>query len=143
MITQLIWIMSIYATAAALVQLLHHRGKTREHVRPGKRLQYILITRNHEAVVEWYIRILAFHASWAGSPLQVTVADDSSADGTLNIASRLDVCSSPVLSLYSGGNGNEPPERMVVDLRMQEPRLPLRMMRLPGSGGYGSKHGGA
>lgn len=66
MIAQLISIVSIYASAAALVHILHRREESREAMRPGKRLHYILITRNHEAVVEWYIRMLAVYAfGWA------------------------------------------------------------------------------
>ncbi|NQX47186.1 hypothetical protein HQN87_17785 [Paenibacillus tritici] len=140
MIAQLIWIMCIYASAAALVQLLHHREETRAAARTGKRLHYILITRNHEAVVEWYLRVLAVHALWIGRPLYVTVLDDGSEDGTLAIASRMAYHSSSIececasaIPLYSLTGGNERGQGVTVDLRVQEPLLPLRIMRLPGS----------
>jgi hypothetical protein len=147
MIAQLIWIMSIYASAAALVHILHHREETREAARPGKRLHYILITCNHEAVVEWYIRMLAVHAFWIGRPLYVTLMDDGSKDGTLAVASRIarsgsSIRFAPVTPHYSIMGEAELRKEIVLDLRTQEQSLPLRIMRLPGSRGYGSKHGG-
>ncbi|WP_340026154.1 glycosyltransferase family A protein [Paenibacillus sp. FSL K6-1096] len=141
MIAQLIWIMCIYASAAALVHLLHHQGKTRAAARTGKRLHYILITRNHEAVVEWYLRVLAIYAFCTGRPLQVTVVDDGSEDGTLAVASRMAYHSSsiecaPAMPLPTLLGGSQ-----LVDLRAQEPLLPLRIMQLPGSRGERSKPG--
>lgn len=142
MIVQFIWIMSIYASAAALVQLLHHREVARKAARTGKRLHYILITRNHEAVVEWYIRMLAVYAFWMGRPLYVTVMDDGSVDGTLEVASRLAIGGSsigfaPVTRVGEAGLRKE----TVLDLRMREQPLPMRMMRLPESRRYRSKQG--
>ncbi|NOU79258.1 hypothetical protein GC101_10235 [Paenibacillus sp. LMG 31459] len=146
MIAQLIWIVSIYASAAALVHILHRREESREARRPGKRLHYILITRNHEAVVEWYIRMLAVYAFWMGRPLYVTLMDDGSLDGTLAVASRLDCSGSsirfaPVMPHYNTLGEAEHRKENVLDLRTQEQPFPLKMMRLPGSRGYGSKHG--
>ena len=146
MIAQLIWIITIYASAAALVHILHHREKTRRSEWTGKRLQYILITRNHESVVEWYIRILAVHAFLIGRPLYVTVMDDGSEDGTMAVASRMASHGSPIelapaMALYGSQSQSEYRQGIMVDLRMQEQPLPLRIMQLPGSRGYRSKRG--
>ncbi|MEK3900530.1 MULTISPECIES: glycosyltransferase family A protein [unclassified Paenibacillus] len=145
MIAQLIWIIAIYASAAALVQLLHHREETRAAARTGKRLHYILITRNHEAVVEWYLRVFVVHAYWIGKPLRVTLVDDGSEDRTMAVASRMAYYNSsiefaPAVPLY-GLADRDTLQGVTVDLRVQEPLLPLRMMRLPGSGSSPSKHG--
>lgn len=142
MIAQLIWIMCIYASAAALVHLLHHQAQSRAAAGSGrKRLHYILITRNHEAVVEWYLRVLAIYALCTGRTLQVTVVDDGSEDGTMAVASRMAYHSSsiecaPVMPLPSLLGGSQ-----LVDLRAPEPLLPLRIMQLPGSRGDRSKPG--
>lgn len=146
MIAQLIWIMCIYASAAALVHILHHQAKTRAAARTGKRLHYILITRNHEAVVEWYLRVLAIYALCTGRTLQVTVVDDGSEDGTMAVASRMAYHSSsiecaPAVPVHSLLGGSQLRQGVTVDLRAQEPLLPLRIMRLPGSRGYRSKSG--
>ncbi|WP_405104803.1 hypothetical protein MHH28_19835 [Paenibacillus sp. FSL K6-1217] len=146
MIAQLIWIITIYASAAALVQLLHYREVTRAAARTGKRLHYILITRNHEAVVEWYLRVFAVHACWIGRPLHITLVDDGSEDGTMAVASRMAYYNSsiefaPAVSSYVLADRDELRQGVTVDLRVQEPLLPLRIMQLPGSRGCPSKHG--
>ncbi|WP_342547759.1 hypothetical protein NST69_28665 [Paenibacillus sp. FSL P2-0089] len=146
MIAQLIWIISIYASAAALVQLLHHREETRAAARTGKRLHYILITRNHEAVVEWYLRVFAVYACWIGRPLQITLVDDGSEDRTMAVASRMAYHNSsiefaPAVPFFGLADRAELRQGVTVDLRGQEPLLPLRMMRLPGSGKFPSKPG--
>jgi hypothetical protein len=146
MIVQLIWIVSIYASAAALVHILHYREQIREAAQPGKRIHYTLITRNHESVVEWYIRVLAVYAFFSRRPFYVILMDDGSEDGTMAVASRLACYSSsiefqPVMPLNRSRDEAELRQGIVVDLRRQEQPLPLRIMQLPGSRGYGSKHG--
>lgn len=134
MVAQLIWIAAVYASAVVLVHILHHRKHAREVMRSGKRLHYILITRNHEAVIEGYIRMMAFHAFWTGKLYQVTLLDDESKDGTLAIASKLAYSGSainiaPLMHWYSIRGLDESQREIVIDLRM------------PGSGGSQSKRG--
>jgi hypothetical protein len=133
MVAQLIWIAAVYASAVVLVHILHHRKHAREVMRTGKRLHYILITRNHEAVIEGYIRMLAFHAFWTGILYQVTLLDDGSEDETLAIASKLACGGSainfaPLMHWYSRQAEDVSQREIVIDLRK------------PGSGGLQSKH---
>lgn len=72
--------------------------------------------------------------------------DDGSLDGTLAVASRLDCSGSsirfaPIMPHYKTLGEAEHLKENVLDLRTQEQPFPLKMMRLPGSRGYGSKHG--
>lgn len=146
MVAQLIWIAAVYGVAVILIHVLHNRKQTRQTSASGKRLHYILITRNHEAVVEWYIRIMGLHALWTGKPSLVTVMDDGSSDGTMAVASRLLLGGSPVdfapaAHIHTLPDGGQSPKDLVIDLRLPGKAAPLPFMRLPGSGGYGSKHG--
>ncbi|WP_342563321.1 hypothetical protein NST84_28210 [Paenibacillus sp. FSL R7-0345] len=128
MVAQLIWIAAVYGSAVALVHILQHRERIRYAGRISKRIHYILITRNHEAVIEGYIRMLAWRAFWAGRTYQVTLLDDESRDGTVAVAARLARSGSliefaPLMQLYRYEDGPEPQRQTVIDLRM------------PGSGG--------
>lgn len=146
MVAQLIWIAAVYGSSVILIHILHNRKKTRQTAASGKRLHYILITRNHEAVVEWYIRVMGFHALLTGKSSFVTVMDDESSDGTMAVADRLFRGGSPVDFAPAAhihtllGNGQFQQD-LVIDLRLPGTAAPLPFMRLPGSGGYGSKHG--
>ncbi|WP_310830521.1 hypothetical protein [Paenibacillus pedocola] len=134
MVAQLIWIVAVYASAVVLIHILHHREHTRRVMRSGKRIHYFLITRNHEAVIEGYIRMLAFHAFWTGILYQVTVLDDESKDGTLAVATKLAYSGSaidiaPLMHFRSVAGEDEYQREIVIDLRM------------PGSGGSQSRRG--
>jgi len=65
MVAQLIWIAAVYVSAAVIIHMLHNREQKRQSPRVVKWIHYILITRNHESVVEWYIRALTFHGECA------------------------------------------------------------------------------
>ncbi|MEK5450198.1 hypothetical protein [Paenibacillus sp. FSL R7-0331] len=124
MVAQLIWIAAVYASAAALVHILHRRELTRPAGRFSKRLHYILITRNHEAVIEGYVRMLAWQAFWAGRTYKVTLMDDESQDGTVAVAARLAQSGSviefmPLLQLYHFQDSPDPQQQTVIDLRIQ------------------------
>ncbi|OMF92304.1 hypothetical protein [Paenibacillus sp. FSL R7-0273] len=124
MVAQLIWIAAVYGLAVALVHILQHREHTRHAGRFSKRLHYILITRNHEAVIEGYIRLLAWQAFRAGKAYQVTLMDDESRDGTVAVAARLARSGSmiefvPLLQLYRFQDSPEPQQQTVIDLRKQ------------------------
>jgi hypothetical protein len=87
MIVGLCWIIGCYAACIMMVHLMRStpilqlRGKTPVH--------YLLLTKNNQTQIEWYLRYLVFIAWWEGRPLKVTLADDGSTDDTLAIASRL------------------------------------------------------
>ncbi|WP_019915052.1 hypothetical protein [Paenibacillus sp. HW567] len=137
MVAQLIWIAVIYAFAVLLVHVLHNREQSPQHIRSGKRLHYILITRNHEYVVEWYIRALTFYALLKGKLLQVTLIDDDSSDGTLAVASRLARSGSglefaPAIRTLQAGS--EPQMGIVLDLREPGQPVPLPFLQMRGAG---------
>jgi hypothetical protein len=145
MVAQLLWIAAVYGSAVALVHILHHCKPIRQKTWTGKRLHYVLITRNHEAVVEWYIRVIGLHAFLTGKLFRVTVMDDGSMDGTLAVASRMARSSggtidfAPVMQGHDLQTESCPQPNIVVDLRLPDQSVPLTFMRMPGSGGYGSK----
>ncbi|UQZ33854.1 hypothetical protein C2I18_10145 [Paenibacillus sp. PK3_47] len=146
MVAQLLWIAAVYGSAVALVHILQHRKRTRHKNWSGKRIHYLLITRNHEAVVEWYIRGIGLHAFLTGQLFRVTVMDDGSMDGTLAVASRLALNSggniefAPVIQGHDVRTDSGSQHNVVVDLRLPDQLIPLSFLRMPGSGGYGSKH---
>lgn len=142
---QLLWIAAVYGSAVALVHILHHWKGIRQKTWTGKRLHYMLITRNHEAVVEWYIRGIGLHALLTGKLFRVTVMDDGSMDGTLAVAARLassgggTIDFAPVMQSHDLPAENGSQHNIVVDLRLPDQSVPLSFLRMPGSGGYGSK----
>jgi hypothetical protein len=87
MIIGLCWIIGSYAACILMVHLMRRiplwqpKGKAPVH--------YLLLTRNNQTQIEWYLRYLVFIAWWEGRPLKVTLADDGSTDDTLAIAGRL------------------------------------------------------
>ncbi|WP_379157216.1 hypothetical protein [Paenibacillus sp. sgz5001063] len=146
MVAQLIWIAAIYVFAVVLVHMLSKRERSRQGSPTGKRIQYILITRNHEYVVEWYIRALTFHSLMSGKILQVTLMDDGSSDATLDIATRLArngsalelIPARPICSLESD---HELQSGVIVDLRGTGQPVPLPFLQMPWSRGCRSKRG--
>ncbi|SEU14062.1 glycosyltransferase family A protein [Paenibacillus sp. NFR01] len=143
MAAQLIWIAAVYAAAVVLVHLLHRRSKSPLKGRFGKRIHYIVVTRNHEAVLEWYTRVLGIEAFVTGKNIRITVLDDGSTDGTLRIAAKLALIS-PNIEL--GGttrsleehSANHEDQRMTLDLRsIRKGDLPP-FMRIPEGRGYES-----
>ncbi|OKP85575.1 hypothetical protein A3842_03115 [Paenibacillus sp. P3E] len=146
MVAQLIWIAAIYVFAVVLVHMLSKREQSRQGSQSGKRLHYILITRNHEYVVEWYIRALTLHSLLSGKMLQVTLMDDGSNDATLDVATRLAqngsalefVPAMPVCAFESDLNLQS---GIVVDLRGTGQSVPLPFLQIPWSRGCRSKRG--
>ncbi|QQZ62222.1 glycosyltransferase family 2 protein [Paenibacillus sonchi] len=142
MVAQLIWIAAIYAIAVLLVHILHkgERGQS------GKRLHYILITRNHEYVVEWYIRALTFHALLSGKRLRVTLMDDGSSDATMDVALRLALGGSalefaPAVPIGFLESDRKLQPGIIVDLREPGQAVPLPFLQKPWSKGCRSKRG--
>ncbi len=146
MVAQLIWIAAVYASAVAIIHMLHSREQTRQTPRARKWIHYILITRNHETVVEGYIRALNVCALLTGKRLRMTLMDDSSSDGTLEIVSRMARSGSPIDLVQTmpilQADEAMMQQGIVVDLRLSEQQIKLPFMRTTGSRGYGSKRGG-
>lgn len=137
MVTQLIWIATIYVSAAIMIHMLHNRQQVRQTTRSRKWVHYIVITQNHESVVEGYIRALTFQALQTGKRLRVTFMDDGSSDGTLGIVSRLadsgcsiDLSTSNYTLQVSGDDLLH--QGIVVDLRLSGQMSPLSFMRKVG-----------
>lgn len=143
MVAQLIWIAVVYVSAAVMIHMLHSRQKVRKTPQSGKWIHYIFITRNHESVVEWYIRALTFQALLTGKRLRVTFMDDGSSDGTLGIVSKMAAsgCSIDLAtSMYSLQMSEElQHEGIVVDLRLSGQSVSLPFMGMAGSRGCESK----
>lgn len=146
MVLQLLWIAVVYASAAMLVHILHNRERTRQKLRIGKVWHYILITRNHENVVEWYIRMLPVQALLTGKPLQVTLMDDGSKDRTVAVAARLaldgaSVDIAPMTLMQDLQDKSAARHETVLDLRTAGGLAIMPFMRMPESGRFGSKRG--
>jgi len=152
MAAQLIWIIVVYASAVITVHLLHTREKTRQSPTAGKWIHYIVRTRNHESVIEWYIRAFTLHSFLTGKRLLVTCMDDHSTDNTLLLLSKMkqNGCS---LEVETPGHRMEwdtehynstfrVEQEIVIDLRLFEGLFPLPSIQDLGSRGYGSKPGG-
>lgn len=148
MVAQLIWILVVYASAVVFVHLLHNQEETRQSARSGKWIHYILITRNHESVVEWYIRAFTLHSFLTGKRLRVTCMDDHSSDGTLLLVSKMKLSGSSLevealehsaVRSHERGYGNPRVEQeIVIDLRLFEGLFPLPFIQDLGSRGYRS-----
>lgn len=146
MVAQLLWIAAVYASAVILVHVLHIREKFRESRKSGKWVHYILITRNHEPVIEWYLRALSFQAFLTGKRLRVLVMDDSSSDRTMGIVSRM-ARSGYLLEHAAAASalGREEvpePQDIVLDLRLSGQTVKWPVFQASGSRGSRSKRGG-
>lgn len=86
MMLGLVWIMGTYAAGILLVHWLHWRYQRRGLKRMT---HYVLVTRNNEMQVEWYVRSLRFFSWLKGRTIAVTLVDEGSTDDTLLIAGRL------------------------------------------------------
>lgn len=171
MVAQLIWIAAVYASAVLVVHVLHFLEQARQAPRPEKWIHYVLITRNHESVIEWYIRALSLHAFLTGKRLRVTCMDDRSSDDTLRMVntmkqggcclevetdigydeSRYGISHAQTACAdHTEATGSVMEQRhgsswmtqeIIIDLRLPEMLVPLSCMQDLGSRGYGSKHG--
>jgi len=85
MIEGLLWIIGAYAAAIATVHIIY-----RISLRARKdTVHYVLLTRNNQHHVEWFLRSLFFFSWMRGKPITVTIMDDGSTDDTLEIAHRV------------------------------------------------------
>lgn len=85
MIVGLLSIFGTYGLAIAMV----HLGRSRFNWSRRKPIHYILMTRNNELHIEWYLRSLLFVSRLKARAVHIVVWDDDSEDDTLAIAERL------------------------------------------------------
>lgn len=84
MLVPLLWIIGSYAACIALVHLVHLFHKT-----DASRETWVMITRNHQHIVEWMLRILLFLSWLKGKAINLIVIDHHSSDDTLKIIERM------------------------------------------------------
>jgi hypothetical protein len=80
----LLWIVGCYGLSIALVHFYFGKQKLR-----GKAVKVLLITKNNQMQIEWYIRSLFFVSRLRGRELSATILDEGSTDETLKIIERL------------------------------------------------------
>jgi hypothetical protein len=85
MIIGLLWIVGSYAVGIALVHWMHRKSQKRR----VRFTHYVLMTRNNQLHMEWYLRSLYFFSSLKGREISVTIVDEGSSDDTLEIAERI------------------------------------------------------
>jgi len=78
----LLWIIGVYAAAAAFVHFVH----TQVRDRPSHTRYYLLKTRNNQADIEWILRSLSWNTSLTGRQTRIGVWDQGSTDDTEGIA---------------------------------------------------------
>lgn len=81
----LLWIVGCYGLSIAVLHILFGSRKASSK----KAARVLLITKNNENQIEWYIRSLFFFSRVKGWELQTTVIDKGSSDDTLKIIERL------------------------------------------------------
>jgi hypothetical protein len=81
----LLWIVGCYGISIALLHLCF--GK--QQVLKRKAVKVLLITKNNQTQIEWYIRSLFFVSRLRGRELSATILDEGSTDETLKIIERL------------------------------------------------------
>ncbi|MGE6231033.1 hypothetical protein [Paenibacillus chitinolyticus] len=68
------------------VCMLHALKRPNEEIRS---YHLLLVTKDNQLHIEWYIRSLFFLARFSGKSLSVSVIDEGSTDDTLRIAEKL------------------------------------------------------
>ncbi|RAV17390.1 hypothetical protein [Paenibacillus contaminans] len=83
MIVGLLLFFGLYGLSAVLVHVWYALDQNKKRRRT---IRFILITRNNEQHMEWYLRSLRFFSRWRGCHVAIAVFDDGSTDDTLHIA---------------------------------------------------------
>ncbi|UJF33235.1 hypothetical protein [Paenibacillus hexagrammi] len=81
----LLWIVGCYGISIAVLHILF--GTRKERSRNPARV--LVITKNNENQIEWYLRSLFFFSRFKGRELQTTILDEGSSDDTIKIIERL------------------------------------------------------
>jgi hypothetical protein len=79
-------IMACYLMTFVLLQA-YGRLLSRRNVR--KPFHVVLVTKNNQSQIEWYVRSLYFFCKLKGRQIDTTVLDEGSTDDTLRIVERL------------------------------------------------------
>lgn len=85
MIVGLLSIFGAYGLAIAIVHLVRSRFRWNRR----KPIHYVLITRNNEMHIEWYLRTLLFVSRMKARTIHIVIMDERSEDDTVAIAERL------------------------------------------------------
>lgn len=82
MMIGLLWIFGIYGLSVALMHLIHwsqlRKGRPRA-------IRHIVLVKNNQHHVEWFLRCLLFFSYWRGRYVTVTVFDEGAGDDTMAI----------------------------------------------------------
>ncbi|MCY9660494.1 hypothetical protein P5G65_14460 [Paenibacillus chondroitinus] len=81
----LLWILGCYGISIAVLHLLFGARKGRKK-KPAK---VLLVTKNNQNQIEWYIRSLFFFSGLKGYEVTATIYDEGSSDDTRQIIERL------------------------------------------------------
>lgn len=81
----LLWILSCYGISIAVLHLLFGIRKGRSK----KPTNVLLVTKNNQNQIEWYIRSLFFFSRVKGNEVTATIVDEGSSDDTRRIIERL------------------------------------------------------
>ena len=81
----LLWILGCYGISIAVLHLLlgTRRGGSK------KPTNVLLVTKNNQNQIEWYIRSLFFFSRFKGNEVKATIFDEGSSDDTRKIIERL------------------------------------------------------
>lgn len=83
MLSELLWVIGLYAGAAACAHWLISRSRSL------RRQEYVLVAGNHERQIEGYVRALQQYARRSGTDIGITVLLAESSDDTGAIMERL------------------------------------------------------
>lgn len=91
MIMVLLWIVGSYGTCIIALHVIYYLQCHNMDCQGwrGKMMHYVLITRNNQLQIEWYVRSLQFIAWLKGRNMALWIYDEGSTDDTLNIVSRI------------------------------------------------------
>ncbi|MFC5448797.1 hypothetical protein [Paenibacillus aestuarii] len=81
----LLWIVGCYGISIAVLHILFSTRKGRSK----KQAKVLLVTKNNQNHIEWYIRSLFFFSRVKGGQVTAAIFDDGSSDETLKIIERL------------------------------------------------------
>lgn len=103
MIPGLLWMIGSYGLCIVLVHAAH------AWARGGRQAvcHYVLIGRNQQLRMEWFIRSLLLFGWLRGCSVQITVLDEGSQDDTLEIVRRLQQQSDGFLSIVECSHDRE------------------------------------
>jgi hypothetical protein len=80
-------ILACYGVAVLAVHAYYRRSRRAR----GKASHVVLVTKNNQSSIEWYLRSLFFFSKMRGRAISTTVLDEGSTDDTLHIVRKLAV----------------------------------------------------